>query len=158
MKNYNVLALDITLNKMGYVDEDVNELFSDPFYTLYRTKIGYEWHPSAVGWSQLTLELIIACTLGGITAGILNQIGSDFYNWIKSSFLKVINRKNDDFSDSSITLKFDDKSIVIYVYSREEIIETLEKIEEIINYVKKSEEHEDKYIEVRFEEIKALKK
>jgi hypothetical protein len=157
MTNYSVLSLDITLNRMGYNDEDVKDLFSDPFYTLYRTKIGYEWHPSAVGWSQLSLELIVSGTLGGITAGILKQIGTDFYSWVKTSLNKVLNKKNNDFDNSSIKIRFDDKSIIIYLNSKEEIIESLEKIDKIIAHLIHTELHADKYIEVRFEEIKKLK-
>lgn len=130
--NYNALSLEITLNRMGYNQEDINDLFSDPFETLYSTKIGYQWYPSAVGWSQITIKLIITGTLGGITAGLLNQIGTDFYEWVKSSFTKVVNRKSPDFDESRIHIKFEDCSIDFYVNTKEELIEILERIDKII--------------------------
>lgn len=148
MKNYSDLSLNITLNRIGYNEGDINDLFCDPFYTLYSTRIGYQWQSSAIGWSQLTIKLIIAGTLGGITAGFLNQIGSDIYEWVKTSLSKVLNRKNNDFDNSIIELTFEDKNVIIYVDSKDDIIESLIKIEKIINYLKKSNLDEEKVIQI----------
>ncbi|AFL99294.1 hypothetical protein Desde_0852 [Desulfitobacterium dehalogenans ATCC 51507] len=48
-EKYNFLRLDITLNRGGYDYEDIQELFEEPFSTLYPTRIGFEWQPAAVG-------------------------------------------------------------------------------------------------------------
>lgn len=156
MREPDVLELDVTLNIMGYDWQDLTDLFVEPFDTVYRTKIGFRWYPSAVGHSQITLLLIIASSLGGITSGLLNQIGADIYQWVKYSLSKVLARKKQSFDESAIILKFDDKSVTIHINDKRDIIEVLENISDVINWVKDDLVNSSDSIDVSSADINCL--
>lgn len=153
--DYSNLSLDITLNKMGYNHEDLSDLFKDPFETLYSTRIGYQWHPSTVGWDSLMIVIVIGYAFKSVADSFLNQIGSDFATWSKEALSKVIKRKN-DFDNSIIYINFKDKRISIYINNGDEIIETMMKLDKLIRYLQTSEEYSDNEIDIYFGEIKKL--
>lgn len=155
--DYITLSLDITLNRLGYKQEDITEMFQEPFDTLYSTRIGYQWQPSAVGWDAVVIVVAISAALKSVADGFLNQIGADLATWSKDALSKVLNRKK-DFDNSAIHIKFNDKDISIHLNRGDEIVEAMKEIEALIRYLQTSEEYCDKKINLYFEDIKKLEK
>lgn len=149
---YGNFSLEIGLNRMGYKSIEIDELFQEPFDSGYPTSISYAWHPSAVGWDMITISLVVGYTLKGVADGYLNQIGSDLAVWSKNTLSKLLKRKK-DFSNSSISIVFNDKDFYILLENEEEIVEILSYVPELILYIKENEELIESEDTLVFDEI-----
>lgn len=133
-EKYGLLDMDITLMKNGYDMEDMDNLFIDPFMTLYSTRIGFMWQPSAVGQDAITIELIFKFILTGAATTLVSKITADLYTWTKTALSKVFNKKN-SFDESKIILKFDDITVTIYSNDKKELIDVMSHLNIIIPYL-----------------------
>ncbi len=154
-EKYNYLRLDITLNRGGYDYEDIQDLFEEPFSTLYPTRIGFEWHPAAVGSNFIEFKLIFDFALTGAATAVVGKVASDLYDWAKKSLSKVLNRK-ERFAESRVSLVFNNTTVNIYTNEREDIVETLEHVDSIIDFLKDKQIVEDHY-NLSYEELNELK-
>lgn len=149
---YQVLSLEITLQDSGYDYDELKELMQEPFHTLYSTKIGYQWHPSVVGKHFIEICLVIGVTLGSaIAGGFLSEIGSDLYNWAKSSLKKVLKNKT-SFEESRVYITFKDITITVYADNKEDLIIVMESFEKIVN-IAIERKGEERYIDIEVEDI-----
>jgi len=153
-EKYNYFKMDITLNKMGYDFYDMESLFEEPFNTFYHTKIGFEWHPSAVGHDLIDIQFIFNFILTGASTVIVSKIASDLYEWAKKSLSKVLTKKN-DFDDSRITLVFNDIAIVISTQSKDDILKVVKNVDVIVEHLK-IKTFNDKYTHIDFEDLNTL--
>lgn len=150
---YQYLSLEITLQDYGYDYQELQELMQEPFHTLYSTKVGYQWYPAAVGGNFIEICLRISATIGGaIAEGFLSEIGSDIYNWAKSSLRKVLKDK-ESFDESRLYITFEDITITVYTNSKEDIIAAMESFERIVDKARERKGNE-KYIDIDVEDIK----
>lgn len=154
-EKYNCLRMDITLNRMGYNYEDMQDLFEEPFSTLYPTRIGFRWYPSAVGHDLIDFKLVLNFVLTGAATVLIGKITSDLYDWAKESLKKVIHKKN-WFSESRVTLVFKDMTVNIYTFEKDDILETISNIDVIIDHLNSKQISEESY-DIEFEELNILR-
>lgn len=130
-KVYGSVRFDITLNSMGYSQEDIVDLFVDPLKTLYPTKIGYQWYPSFQSPSFIEISLIVGPAIASVGGEFLKQLGKDLYGWTKHSLISVFRRKS-DFGEAFIYLEFNDINVEIRVLGKDRMIKALTEMAEII--------------------------
>ena len=153
INKYQLLSLEITLNINGYDYNDLKELMQEPFLSLYSTKVGYQWHPTIVGEDFIEICLIIGATIGSaIAGGFLSEIGSDLYNWAKSSLRKVLKNKT-NFEESRVHITFKDITITVYIDNKEDLIIAMESFERIVNKALKRRKNNEKGIEIEIQDI-----
>lgn len=133
INKYQLLSLEITLNINGYDYNDLKELMQEPFLSLYSTKVGYQWHPTIVGEDFIEICLIIGATISSAIVGsFLSEIGTDLYNWAKSSLRKVLKNKT-SLNESRVYITFKDITITVYTDDKEDLIIALENFERVVN-------------------------
>lgn len=124
----------------------------EPFLSLYSTKVGYQWHPTVVGVAFIEICLKIGETISkAIIEGLLSEIGSDLYNWAKSSLRKVLKNKT-NFDESRVCITFKDITITVYTNNKEDLIIAMESFERIVNKALERKGNE-KYIDIEVEDI-----
>jgi hypothetical protein len=153
-EKYNYFSMDITLNKVGYDFYDIESLFEEPFCMSYHTKIGFEWHPSAVGHSLIDLQLIFNFILTGASTVIVSKIASDLYDWTKKSLSKVLAKKN-DFDDSRIAFVFKDFTIIVSAHNKDDILKVVKNVDVIVEHLK-TKTFDKKYTHIDFEDLNTL--
>jgi len=154
-EKYNLFKLDITLNRGGYDYKEIEDLFDEPFSTLYPTRIGLMWHPAAVGINSIELKLIFDFVLAGAATAIVGKVAGDLYDWAKKSLSKVLNRK-ERFAESRVCFVFKDITVNISTHEREDILETLESVDFIIDYLKEKQIVKENYY-MSYEELNELR-
>lgn len=151
MFEYNNCRLDITLMKSSYDFNDMEMLFTEPFSTLYPTKIGFEWQPSVVGESAISIELICKFVLTGATTVLISKITSDIYEWTKKSLKKVLEKKK-GFEESRIELVFEDIVVTFYINGKDEILTVMQNLDIVFGYIGKHK-GDNKYLDLSISDL-----
>lgn len=134
------IRFEVVLNARGYTKDDFEELFEEPFATLYETRVGFQWFPSALSSTHIEIAVrfgtFIAAT---VLCGFMEEFGKNLYRWAKKRLASLLKRKP-DIGESYIYITFLDLSATVYVGSSEEMISALSDIVSIIKHIKNMKE------------------
>lgn len=130
------VTFEVFLNRRGYTKDDFEELFEEPFSTVYRTRVGFQWCPSALSSTSMEICIRFAAPVAAIICGeFLKKFGEDLYQWVKNCLSNLLRRKS-DIGESFLRISSEDLDITVNVVGTEEMISALSSITLIVEYTR----------------------
>lgn len=131
MQPSEIATVEVILSLNGYGEDNITELFEEPFATTYKTKIGFQWYPTAVGPTYIEFLIVVGAPIVKIVGEkIFEKFVEDLYCWVKNRWISFLRKKQ--FVSSRVYIEFDDYKFEKYTEGTEETINVLTNIANLL--------------------------